>query len=84
MDTYPSLSSVVNIPFIMVWKMARELVRPKNITLGLKSPWLVTNATFHSSPSLIWMLLYPHLTSNLENRVVPLTQLISSGMRGRG
>ena len=44
----------------MAWKVAGEFVRLKNITLGSKSPRLVTNATFHLSPSLIRTLLYPH------------------------
>jgi hypothetical protein len=37
----------------MVWKVAGELVIPKNITCGSKRPWFVMNAAFHWSPSCI-------------------------------
>jgi hypothetical protein len=57
---HPSDISLKKISFIMVWKVARELVNPKNITRGSKVLQLVLNATFHSSPVLILMLLYPH------------------------
>src|SRR6266446_6342407 len=36
--------------FIMVWNVAGELHRPKNMTMGSNSPRLVENAAFHSSP----------------------------------
>ena len=36
--------------FIIVWKVAGELVNPKDITLGSNNPLLVMNAAFHSSP----------------------------------
>jgi hypothetical protein len=52
-----SAISSEKIKFIMVWKVARELVSPKNITVGSNRPSLVMNAAFHSSPSLIRMLL---------------------------
>jgi hypothetical protein len=32
MDSHPSRSSVANISFIIVWKVAGELVSPKNMT----------------------------------------------------
>jgi hypothetical protein len=35
----------------------REFVRPKNITVGSKSPLLVLKVAFHLSPFLIQMLL---------------------------
>src|SRR6267154_496535 len=70
--------------FIMVWKVAGLLVRPKNITRGLKSPRLVRNATFHSSPSLTRTLLYPHRTSSLVKYCVPRRQLIRSEMSRSG
>ncbi|OSX55833.1 hypothetical protein POSPLADRAFT_1092401, partial [Postia placenta MAD-698-R-SB12] len=58
------------ISFIMAWKVAGELVRPKNITrVGSYSPRLVTKAAFHSSPALIRTLLYPHRTSNFVKSV---------------
>ena len=46
------------IMFIIAWKVAGELVRLKNITIGLKRLRSVTNATFHLSPFLIQILLY--------------------------
>ena len=71
-----------NMTFIILWKVAGELVRPKNITVGSNSPWGVRNAAFHSSPSLIQMLLYPHLMSNLVNRVHPLSRSMVWEIRG--
>ena len=66
-----SRSSSVNIAFIMVWNVAGEFVRPKNMTLGSNRPWFVMKAAFHSSPSLMRTLLYPHRMSNLENSDAP-------------
>ena len=63
--------------FIIVWKVAGEFVSLKNMTVSLKSPSFVVKAAFHWSPSLICMLLYPHLMLNLVNRVHPLSWLIS-------
>ena len=54
-----------NVWSIMFWNVAGELHLPKNITVGSKSPLLVLNAAFYSSPSLIWTLLYPHQISHL-------------------
>src|SRR5258708_34088593 len=71
-----------NIVFIIIWKVAGELVSPKNMTVGSKSPSGVRNATFGSSPGLMRMLLYPHLISNFVKRVHPLRQSIVWGMRG--
>ena len=51
--------------FIIIWNIARLLVRPKNMTRGLNRPQFVWNATFPSSPSLILTLLYPHWMSSL-------------------
>jgi len=47
----------------MAWNVAGEFVNPKNITIGSKDPSGVVNAAFYSSPSLILILLYPHLKS---------------------
>ena len=33
--------------YIIAWKVAGELVKPKYITKGLKRPWLVWNTAFH-------------------------------------
>ena len=48
--------------FISDWKVAGELVRPKNMTLDSKRPLLVTKATFHSSPSLILKGCFPFVS----------------------
>ena len=58
----------------MVWKVAGELVSPKNITVGSNNPSGVRNAPFHLSPSLIRILLYPHQMSSVVNLVHPLRQ----------
>ena len=62
--------------FIMVWNVAGEFVSPKNITVGSNSASGVRNTAFHSSPSLIRMLLYPHWMSTMVNNVHPLRQLM--------
>ena len=56
---FPSLMSSLNNSFIIVWKVASELVRPKNIMVGSNNPSWVRKAAFHLSP-LIHILLYPH------------------------
>src|SRR5258708_37491891 len=71
-----------NIVFIIIWKVAGELVSPKNMTVGSKSPSGVKNAAFDSSPGLIRILLYPHLMSNFVKSVHPLRWSIVWGMRG--
>jgi hypothetical protein len=43
----------------------------KNITKGLNSPQLVQNAAFHSSPSFICTLLYPHHTLSFVKNFAP-------------
>jgi hypothetical protein len=68
--------------FIIIWKVAGELVRPKNITVGSNNPSGVRKAAFHSSPSLIRTLLYPHHTSNLVNSVHPLSLSMVCGIKG--
>jgi hypothetical protein len=73
-----------NIEFIIVWKVAGELVSPKNIMVGSNSPLLVIKAAFHSSPFLIRTLLYPHRMLNLVYREHPLSQSMSSGIKGSG
>ncbi|KAF9801705.1 hypothetical protein IEO21_10048 [Rhodonia placenta] len=70
--------------FIIAWKVAGELVRPKNITRGSYSPRFVTKAAFHSSPALIWILLYPHLTSNFVKSVAPRSLSTISAISGKG
>jgi hypothetical protein len=64
--------------------VAEELVSPKNMMVSSNSPSLVMKAAFHSSPSLIHMLLYPHQMSNFVYKEHPFSQSMSSGIRGRG
>jgi len=45
------------ISFIIVRNVPGELHSPKNITKGSNVPSWQVNATFYSSPSLIWTLL---------------------------
>ena len=84
MVSQDSAISWVNIEFIIVWKVAREFVSPKNMTVGSYNPWLVRKAAFHSSPSLMRMLLYPHCMLNLVYSEHPCNWSMSWGMRGRG
>ena len=84
MVSHFSAISGENMEFIMVWKVAGEFMRPKNITVGSNRPSLVIKAAFHSSPFLIQMLLYPQRMLNLVYREQPFSRSISSGMRGSG
>src|SRR6266436_4856772 len=81
-DNHPWATLVQKIVFIIIWKVAGEFVSPKNMTVGSNSPLGVRKAAFHSSPSLILMLLYPHLTSTFVNRVHPLSLSMTWGIRG--
>src|SRR5258708_36740996 len=82
MDSHPWAISLRKIIFIIIWKVAGELVSPKNITVGSKSPSGVRNAAFHSSPSLMRMLLYPQRISNLVKRVQLVRRSIVWGISG--
>src|SRR5712671_6215454 len=73
----PSLISSSKMAFIIAWKVAGELVIPKNMTVGSYNPSFVMKAAFHSSPSLIRTLLYPQQTSNLVKSFFILTWLIN-------
>src|SRR6266404_4777799 len=81
-DSQPWATSVRKMVFIIIWNVAGELVSPKNITVGSNSPSGVRKVAFHSSPSLILILLYPHLTSTFVNRVHPLRRLMTCGISG--
>ena len=59
MENHPSITCRLKIVFIIIWKVAGELVSPKNITVGSNSPSGVRKAAFHLSPGLMRMLLYP-------------------------
>src|SRR5437588_5327158 len=69
---------------IIVWKVAGELVRPKNMTRHSNNPLLVLKAVFHSSPSLMRTLLYPHLMLSLVNHFFLTNLVLRSVMRGNG
>ena len=57
---------------------------PKNMTVGSNRPSFVMKAAFHSSPSLMRTLLYPHQMSNFVYREHPLNLSMSSGIKGSG
>ena len=61
-----------------------ELHRLKNITQGSYSPRLVVKAAFHSSPSLIQMLLKPQQRSSPVNHWAVCSRDRTSEMRGSG
>src|SRR5712675_1017718 len=82
--SHPSRISSSKIAFIIAWKVAGELVIPKNMTVSSYRPSFVMKAAFHSLPSLILTLLYPHRTLNLVKSFFILTWLINCGMRGSG
>src|SRR6266446_7547584 len=71
MDSHPCTTSVRKMVFIIIWKVAGEFVKPKNMTVGSNNPSGVRKAAFHSLPSLMRMLLYPHQTSTFVKRVHP-------------
>jgi len=73
----------LNRSFIIAWKIAREFVNLKYMTVGLYALIYVVNATFHSSPFLILILLYPYLKSNFINTFLFPTPSNISAMRGR-
>jgi len=68
--------------FIMLWKVASTLEKPKYMIVASKRPYLVINAVFHLSPSLMRTLLYPHLKSILVKIKALLSDLISSAILG--
>jgi hypothetical protein len=68
----------------MFWNIAGEFFSPKNMTSGSHKLYFVLNAALCSSPSLIWMLLYPSLTSSLVKILALLRSVRSSVISGRG
>jgi len=70
--------------FIMLWKVTGALEKPKYMTVASKRPHLVINAVFHSSPSLMRKLLYPHLKSILVKIEALLSDSIKSAILGIG
>jgi hypothetical protein len=83
-ETTPSVMRSWKISFIIVWKVAGLLVRPKYMTRGLKRPQFVQMAAFHSLPSQIWTLLYPQCTLSFVKYHAPLSQWIRLSIKGRG
>ena len=81
-DSHPSPTSFQKMVFIIIWNVAGELVSPKNMTMGSNNPSWVRNVAFPSSPSLIWILLYPQWMSMIVNLVHPLRQSMTWGIRG--
>ena len=84
MTVHPCSMMSSNVMSIIDWNVTDELHIPKNITVSLNNPLFVLNATFHSSPCLIRMLLYPHHTSILEKYLAPFSLSMSSNMSGKG
>jgi len=68
----------------MLWKVAGALEKPKYITAASKRPHLIINTVFHSSPSLMQTLLYPHLKSILVKIEALLSDSIKSAILGIG
>jgi len=58
--------------------MWRGVCQTNNITVGSYKPRFVLKAAFHSSPSFIWMLLYPHLMSSFVKIFQPFNLSTSS------
>jgi len=73
-----------NIVSIIVWNVAGELVSPKNITFGWKSPRLVINTALCRSSSTICTVLYPQRMSTTVISSASPILLINWGMSGRG
>jgi len=70
--------------FIMLWKVASALEKPKYMIVVLKRPYLVINAVFHSSSSLMQILLYPHFKSILVKIEALLSDSIKLAILGIG
>ena len=68
----------------MVWNIAGELIRPKNITVSSNDPSDVMNAAFYLSPSFICILLYPYHKSNLVNTFFVSIFSMISEIKGKG
>jgi len=69
--------------FIILWNVSGELHNPKYITLGSNNPLLVRKAAFHSSPFLIYILLYPQIRFSLLKYLVFLSLMITSLIKGK-
>jgi len=74
----------LKILFIIVWKMARLLVIPKNITRSSNRLQLVWKIVFYLSLGLIYMLLKPQQMSSLVKYLALWSCNISLEMRDKG
>ena len=72
------------ILFIIFWNVPSKLHNPKYITLVLNSSLFVKNTIFYSSSSLIHMLLYSQIKSNLLKYLVSLSLSITFLMKSSG
>ena len=70
------------IHHLLEW--AGKLQRPKYIMKGSKDPLCVVNAAFHSSPSRIRTLLYPHRRSIFVKSLQPFNLSTSCEISGSG
>ena len=68
---------------IMVWNVAGELVKLKNITVGLNDPSGVVNAAFHLFSPFIHILLYSYHKSNLLNTLFVSMFYMVSEIKGK-
>ena len=82
--TFPVLIESLSNLFIIIWKVASEFVKPKNITVGLNDLSRVVNAAFHLSPFLILTLLYLHLKFIFINTFFILIFSTISKIKGKG
>ena len=69
-----------NMLFIMLWKVAGILKKPKYIMVASKRSCFVINAIFYSSPSLMQTLLYSHLKLILVKIKALLSDSIKSAI----
>ena len=84
LTTFPVLIIFHRISYIMVWNITSEFINLKNITVGSNDPSRVVNAAFHSSPSFILILLYPHLRSIFVNTFLVLMFSTMSKIKDKG
>ena len=70
--------------FIILWKIIGALKKLKYITVVSKRPYLMINAVFHLSSSLIQILLHLHLKSMLVKIKALLSDSIKSAILGIG
>jgi len=52
-ESHPWATSIWNIEFIIIWNVAGEFMRLKNMTSGSNRPSGVRKAAFHLLPSFI-------------------------------